>query len=63
MSAIRYQRFVRHAPTPDELSELVKVDELAERLLEHLTQSAVAIAGVHIFGAQSSSVQAIVPRC
>lgn len=58
--SVGYARFVRGAPTRLELAELVRVDELASRMQRHLIAFADAINAVHIHGAQSSAVQAIV---
>lgn len=58
--AIPYARFVRTAPTPDELDEVATVDELAARLRTHLELHAQAVRDVHVHGAQSGAVQAIV---
>lgn len=42
--------------------ELVRVDELARMLLHHLEQSAAEIDAVHVHGAGSSAIQAVVAR-
>lgn len=55
-----YARFVRHRVTDAELRELQAVDELAGRLADHLEASASAIRAVHVYGAQSRAVQAVV---
>ena len=58
--ALDYTRFVRHAPSATELSEVLIVDGLAGALFRHLHAVEAEIARVHIFNAQSSAVQSIV---
>ena len=55
-----YARFVRHAPSAAEQSEVLIVDGLADALFLHLHAVEAEIARVHIFNAQSSAVQSIV---
>lgn len=57
-----YERFVRHAPTAQEQSELEVVDRLAGRLADHLDASVDEIDAVHVHRAQSSAVQRVVAR-
>ena len=57
---VRYQRFVRHDLTPDEASELRRVDALATGLGAHLDANAAEIDVVHVHQAQSRAVQEIV---
>ena len=58
--SVGYARFVRSVLSTEEQDELTVVDELAERMRAHLEGSAAAITAVHVHGAQSSVVQAIV---
>lgn len=55
-----YERFVRSSLTDDNVRELAEVDDLAQILVRHLTEHAGDIDLVHVHGAQSSAVQAIV---
>lgn len=57
-----YKRFVRGSLTDADRAELVVVDQLADRLQEHLVDSAADIDSVHVHRAQSSAVQSIVAR-
>lgn len=59
---VAYKRFVRGSLTDADRAELVVVDQLAERLQEHLVDSAADIDSVHVHRAQSSAVQSIVAR-
>ncbi|ROS31339.1 hypothetical protein [Cellulomonas sp. PhB150] len=56
----RHHRFARRDTTPAELAELAVVDRLAEQLAAHLALRTADIDLVHIHGAGSSRVQAIV---
>ena len=53
-----YVRHVRQRLTPDETEEMRTVDELADRLREHVDGTSAEIARLHVFGASSSAVQA-----
>ena len=55
-----YVRHVRRHVTPAQASELVEVDRLAQLLRRFLSQSRHAIDEVHVHGADSSRVQALV---
>lgn len=57
---VGYRRFVRQSLTPADETDLVRVDELADRLRHHLDESAAAIDLVHVHQAQSKAVQSIV---
>ncbi len=56
----RHHRLARRDLTPTELSELIVVDALAARLADHLELRTADIDLVHVHGARSSLVQAIV---
>ena len=60
MAAAAYRRYVRSQPSPEESAELVNVDHLASTLDRYLVQHSAEIDAAHIFGAGSSSIQAIV---
>jgi hypothetical protein len=62
MDPVRHLRFVRTQLTADELSEVARVDEIANRLERHLVEEATAISAVHVYRAQSKAVQSIVSR-
>jgi hypothetical protein len=55
-----YERFVRSAATAGEEAEIARVDALASDLRTYLDRSATEIDQVHVHGAHSSAVQAIV---
>lgn len=55
----RYERFVRSTATAEELAEVERVDVLAQQLLDHIARSAPRIDRVHVHGASSATVQAI----
>jgi hypothetical protein len=58
--ATAYTRHIRHLLTAAEVNEQDRVDELAQSLLAHLDAREEAITAVHVHGAASSAVQAIV---
>jgi hypothetical protein len=49
---------VKSSLTVDETSELLRVDDLAQRLLRHVENASDVIAAAHVHGAQSQAVQA-----
>jgi hypothetical protein len=57
---VRHSRFVRHALTAREASEVKRVDGLAGQLLAYLTARSAEIDRVHVHLAQSRAVQDIV---
>jgi hypothetical protein len=52
-----YTRHVKAAPSGDEAEEIDRVDALARRLTDHITETAVTIATLHIHGAKSRAIQ------
>jgi hypothetical protein len=58
--SVQYARLVRRRLSAGEAQELDRVDELASRLCVHLEERADDIDSVHVHGASSSAVQAIV---
>lgn len=61
MGEVGYARFVRSDVPPSD-PELVRVDALAQHLLHHLERSSNEIDAVHVHGAGSSAIQAVVAR-
>lgn len=60
MAGVEYARFVRVSITPEERSELVEVDRLAQELVAHLAATSDDIDAVHVHGAGSGKIQGIV---
>ncbi len=57
--SLRYARFVRSEPDSRELAEIGAVDVLAQRLLTYIDTRTAEIDLVHVHGASSSKVQAV----
>lgn len=62
MDVVRHRRFVRTRLSSDELAEVERVNEIADRLERHLEEHALAISAVHVYRAQSKAVQGVVAR-
>jgi hypothetical protein len=52
-----YTRHVKAVIPPERASELEDADQLALRLLGHITSTHQDIAAIHVHGAQSKSIQ------
>jgi hypothetical protein len=57
---VGYARFIRSVLSPQDETELSIVDNLANKLLEHLHGQEMRIREAHVHGAQSSAIQSIV---
>lgn len=58
--ALRHVRFVRSDAGPEEADELARVDAMAALLADYLAEHTREIDRVHIHGASSATVQAVV---
>ncbi len=57
---VEYTRHVRSALSDGEVTELARVDALAQHLLTELNLRAEAITAAHVHGASSGAIQALV---
>ena len=57
---VEYRRFAKSVESDFQISELAVVDSLAQRLLSHLKEQAETIDELHVYGAQSSTIQDVV---
>ena len=62
MDPVRHRRYERTRLTPSESNEVQRVDDIASRLEGHLEDQLSAISAVHVFRAQSKSVQGVVSQ-
>jgi hypothetical protein len=55
-----YERLVREPLSAHEVTEMVSVDDAAQRLRQHIQARSYAIDAAHVHGAQSSVIQALI---